>query len=414
MARPLQLQGGKLPPAPRAVSATGSVGGRGAREARYVHKIGTSPKPLEFKGTSAEGREIARRKRRDEVTRQVVSSLQRCGREKQAKALAECGRWFDVWYKPGVGAKIVGCPCDSMFCPECANRRSLPLQKKLLKMVNRPGRSYWFLTLTIPNQPDLTRWDIAWISERFAELRESWAFTEIEMPDGKRDEISGGVRSIECTYNGETQSWHPHIHALIEAPKVLPRYWLAWVKFKWFLITGGALYVHLERVYGRTKRGTKMHGRMNMRALREVCKYVTKCSEFAGDHLLVSEFLDAFKGVRRIQCFGSFHGAAAHEFDRMPGEDERGISEVELSLRDEGYVKLPVRAHITDTVVLPDGTRQLTFAFAEYVREYVECHDPPFELEFCVPAPQEQKRIEFAGATPAESVRQASLFESVA
>ena len=414
MASPLQPFGDKLPPVPRAGFAAGNEGGRGARAARYVHKIGTSPKVLVFRGSTAGGEDKARRNRRDALVDQVVESLNRCGREKQAKALATCGEWFDVWHKAGGQVKLLPCPCDSMFCPDCANRRSVPLIKKLSKMVNRPGRSYWFLTLTVPNVENLSRWGIQQISHQFAELWNSWVFQEFEDEARATFRIFGGVRSIECVYEPESKSWHPHIHVLFEAPRRLPRWWLVLLKHAWNQITGDARYLRLQRAYSVTKRGKKKYNRLDAKALREVCKYVTKCAEFAGDHLLVDEFLSAFKGVRRIQCFGSFHGAQARELERMPGEDDAGISETEVSLCDEGYVKLPFKAHLSDTVLNSDGSRQLTFAFMERVRVYVECAESLWELEPQPVLPRVQRRIEFAGAQPAESEPYPSLFEGVA
>jgi Replication protein len=414
MESPLQLLGSKLPPVPRAGFATGNEGGRGAREARYVHKIGTSPKVLVFKGTTAQGAVLERARRRDQITQQVVDSLNRCGREKQAKSLATCGEWFDVWARPSGEAKLLPCPCDSIFCPECANRRSVPLIKKLSKMVNRRGRSYWFLTLTVPNVGTISRETISKISEQFADLWQSWVFQEYEDEARNTHRIFGGVRSIECVYEPASRSWHPHIHVLFEAPRRLPPWWLILLKHAWLQVTGDARYVRLQRAYSLTKRGKKKYNRLNAKALREVCKYVTKCAEFAGDHLLVDEFVSAFAGVRRIQCFGSFHGAKAKEFDRVPGEDDAGISETEIRLGDEGYVKLPFKAHLSDTEVLPDGTRQLRFAFAERVREYIMEWDSVFELTPVEPKRNDQRRLEFAGTMPAESVQQENLFEGVA
>jgi len=222
------------------------------------------------------------------------------------------------------------------------------------------------------------------------------------------------VRSIECVYEPESKSWHPHIHVLFEAPRRLPWWWLVLLKAAWNRITGDARYLRLQRAYSVTKRGKKKYGRIDAKALREVCKYVTKCAAFAGEHLLVDEFLTAFKGVRRVQCFGSFHGAAAREFGRVPGGDDSGIAESERRLSEDGYVKPPFRAHLSDTVVNADGTRQLTFVFAERMREYLECCDPPWELTPAEPVRVDQKRLGFVGAMPAESVPYPSLFEGVA
>jgi hypothetical protein len=215
-------------------------------------------------------------------------------------------------------------------------------------------------------------------------------------------------------YEPESESWHPHIHVLLEAPRHLPRWWLVLLKTAWNQITGDARYLRLQRAYSVTKRGKKKYNRINAKALREVCKYVTKCAEFSGDHLLVDQFLTAFTGVRRIQCFGSFHGAKAREFERVPGEDEQGIAETEKKLADEGYIKLPFKAHLSDTELLPDGTRQLTFAFAERVREYIECQNSTFELTPFEPQHVGQHDLGFSGAMPEESERYPSLFEGAA
>ena len=414
MAGPVQPLAGKLPPVPLAGFAKGDAGGRGARAARYVHKIGTSPKVLVFRGSTKQAEVLQRAAKREGIVQRVVESLNKCGREKQAKALATCGEWFDVWHKPGVGCKLLPCPCDSIFCPECANRRSAPLIKKLKGMVNRRGRSYWFLTLTVPNVENLSRWDISKISEQFGELWNSWVFQEFEDEQGITRRVFGGVRSIECVYEPASKSWHPHIHVLFEAPRRLPRWWLVLLKHKWAAVTGDARYLRLQRAYSVTKRGRKKYNHLNAKALREVCKYVTKCAEFAGDHFLVDEFLSAFKGVRKIQCFGSFHGRAAREFERVPGEDDAGISEPEKKLAEEGYVKLPFKAHLSDTVLDAQGVRQLTFAFMERVRAYVEPEEPPWELTAEEFVPDTQRRIEFDGFQPPESEPQPWLFEGVA
>jgi hypothetical protein len=305
----------------------------------------------------------------EKLRESLVLSLQRCGRDKEAKALATCGKYFDVWFKEP-DAVLIPCPCNSPFCPECANRRSLPMRKKLEGMVNRRGRSYWFLTLTVPNQEKITRADMTRISKSFAKLWESDVFQSFA--DGPRSEpmrIFGGVRSIECTWDGPWDGrrggWHPHIHVLLECPKKLPLSWLDAVKAKWLEITGVAKFVHLQEAYYVTKEGKKKKKRLNRKALRELCKYVTKSASFAHDHLLVDEFLTAFKGLRRVQFFGDYFGEAAKEFEREPGCD---LEQIRTKLTADGYHRVPFKAHLSDTFLTADGTRQLTFEFMERVR----------------------------------------------
>ncbi len=414
MASPLQPFGGKLPPVPRAGFAAGGEAEGGRAPARYVHKIGTSSKARAWSGLSVEGEDFERRRRRDEVVSVVVASLNRCARQKQAKALATCGRYFDVWVHQNGDRKPVPCVCDSMFCPDCANRRSRPLIKRLKGLVNRKDRSYWFLTLTVPNVEDLPHSAISEISEQFAELCNSWVFKEVEDENRQPFRIYGGVRSIECVYEVDSKTWHPHIHVLFEAPKRLPRWWLVLLKQAWVEITGDGRYLHLKRAYSVTKRGKKWYNRLNEKALREVCKYVTKCAEFAAEPLLVDEFLNAFRNVRRIQCFGSFYGVQAKEFEREPGDECQSDPEVRMRLCDEGYRRIGLRAALSETQMCADGSRQFSFAFHHKIDEYLASSDPLWELTTAPVVSAEQKRIEFAGAMPEKSVRQSSLFEEAA
>ena len=400
----------KTPAVPRAGFAAGDVPRSGAEggaaQPRYVHTPSIcwrgDRKVIEFRGDTHQGEAVIKAERKAKITRKIVDSLNWLGRSKEAKALATCGDFFDIWHRKRPGRvvgdlKLLPCPCNSVFCPDCANRRSRPLQKKLLRLVNKPGRSYWFLTLTVPSQQNMTRQDITEITEKFGKLWKSWVFRRVEVASGKAFKISGGVRSVECTYN-ERSGWHPHIHVLLECPKTLPSWWLVLVKAEWEKITGDAKYVHLTPAYGQTKRGRKMRGRLNYRALRELCKYVTKCAEFAAEPLLVGEFLDAFKDAKRIQCFGSFLTADGSE--REPGEDELVIAEQTLAA--DGYQKLPLRAHADDIETLPDGTKQLKFAFLERVTAVLDNMEesPPWELTAQEFAPDDQRRIGFSGALP--------------
>jgi plasmid rolling circle replication initiator protein Rep len=410
----LQLEAGKLPPVPRAGFAAGDEGGRGARAARYVHTSGTSSQALGWTGTSRDGEEIKREWQRQQTVRRAVDSLKRCGRDKEAQNLSQCGERFSVWAKRTGECKLLPIRCDSPFCSECARRRSLPLIKKLKGMVNKPDCSYWHLVLTAPNVENLSKLDILEFQELWSKLWNSWVFQEVEDETGKPFRIFGAVRSIEVTYNSELKSWHPHIHVLFEAPRRLPRWWLVLLKHAWMQLTGDSRYLHLQRAYSYTKRGERKRSRLNGKALREVCKYVTKCADFAAHPFLVDEFLKAFKDVRRVQCCGSFFGPKAAEFGRQPGEDESGIAPTETTLRGEGYQRMPWDVPIRDTVLLGDGSRQLSFAFQERVREHFASESPPWEL---TPAPvvsSEQKRIEFSGAMPEKSELQSWLFEGAA
>lgn len=248
----------------------------------------------------------------------------------------------------------------------------------------------------------------------FARLRRSSVWREVKFDGENWIGVTGGVYSIECVFNRERGDWHPHIHALIELPKGHPPEWLEFLKAEWLRVTGDAKYLNLTPVYGVSKSGKKLHRRVNRRSLKELVKYVTKSADFSEQPDRVVEFFEAFRNVRRVQAFGSFVGALK-EAEREPG-DERGLLQCSCGgrhLHSEFYWQKTL-VHISDTVELSDGTRQLKFDFAKEIRESVSDESPPWELVPEYVTPHSQRRIEFAGAQPVESVPQPSLFESVA
>jgi hypothetical protein len=205
-----------------------------------------------------------------------------------------------------------------------------------------------------------------------------------------------------------------HIHVVLEAPKELPDWWLILLKTAWNQLTGGEHYLNLQRMYSFTKRGKKRYGVVTQKALKEVCKYVTKCTTFIQNPTLVDEFLTAFRSVRRIQCCGSFFGAKAAEFERQPGEDESGVADETPTLCSEGYERMPFEVPISHTLLLGDGTRQLCFPYRQMVRDHFASQSPPWALSMEPVVTSEQRRIEFAGGMPEKSELQNSLFEDVA
>src|SRR5260221_4650789 len=211
MASPMQPFGDKLPPAPRAGFATGGEVEGGRAAARYVHTDSNISQAQAFSGTSREGERIRRRKRWEKLRGRIVNSLNRCAREKEAKALATCGDYYDVWARPTGEVKLLPCYCNSTFCVDCATRRARPVIKKLRKLVNRPGRSYWFLTLTVPNTENLSRLDISEISDRFAELWDSWVFQHDTRFSSSTWKVYGGGRLVGWVFKPAVKSWHPPI-----------------------------------------------------------------------------------------------------------------------------------------------------------------------------------------------------------
>lgn len=409
---PLAAQSPKTPAAPGAGFAHGGVADGGAAKRRYVHTPIASSSQV-YRGTTEQWIRLARRgKKRSELLK-VANALEDAGYIKEARRCWSCGRWYKLGRCPNGGHRLEPQPCNSMFCADCAARRSRSLLPRILQRCRKRGKRYWFLTLTLPSIPSLSRGQLDRLIKSFARLRRSSTWSHVKIVGRTWVGVTGGLYSIECTFNKQSGAWHPHIHALIEIPANHPGDWLTALKAEWLRVTGDAKYLHLTPVYGVSKSGKKLYRRVNQRSLKELVKYVTKSADFSDQPERVVEFYEAFQNVRRVQAFGSFVGALK-EAEREPG-DEQGALKCSCGnthLHSEFCWQREL-IHITQTVELPDGTRQLAFDFAKEMRTSVP-ESPPWELTPQPVSTHEQRRIEFSGAMPEESEPFPSLFEGVA
>jgi hypothetical protein len=397
-------------PTPRAGVCAGGQGGRGAREARYVHTPLATSSHAVYRGDTKTGQRMQRNAFRKKVLEQSVNSLNECGEDAEAKRLSCCGSWFKVGRCPNGGQRLEPNPCNSKLCVACADRKSRSLQKRILARCRTRGKRYYFLTLTVPNCPLLTRDVLDRLIQSFARLRRHTVWKRVRLNGAEWLGISGGVYSIECTFNRERNDWHPHLHVLVEMPGENPEGWLDALKAAWLAVTGDGRNVHIERVYGRSKSGKKTYRRVNLKALKELVKYVTKAASFADSPERVSEFVRAFRDVRRVQGFGSFVNVFKKS-KREPGDDGKELKcSCGASHYHDGFVWSRRPVHISETKAMPDGTRQLKWDFwAEEVGS-VEESPPDLVLRPPVIVRAVQESIEFSGALPEMSEGLPSLF----
>lgn len=106
--------------------------------------------------------------------------------------------------------------CRDRLCPTCnwrlAVRRTAEMHETIRYIAAaNPSAVGLLLTLTVRNCPaDRLRWTIQHISQSFTRLRKHRLFAR---------KIAGYARSIEITYNPVTDTYHPHIHALLIVPQ---------------------------------------------------------------------------------------------------------------------------------------------------------------------------------------------------
>jgi hypothetical protein len=354
---PVQPARGK--PAPL-VPADGSPAGRGAGgSGAYVHTTHSNifPKtPRVFEGTTLEGEELERLCRRNRVLVDVTKSLLRASKEDpeledHALRLAFCGTWYrKLTFQCGTH-RLIPCPCNSVFCQQCAARRSKPLIDRILKRIDKRKR-YWFLTITVRSWSTLTKEGISDLIANFAKLRETREW---------KKHVTGGVYSVEAVFNPQQKEglgWHPHIHVLVETPDRLPRSWIHRLRVHWRRATG-SFVLNLQPLYSRDEKGRKTR-RIDRRALCELVKYATKAGDFSKSPERVVEFLRAFTSVRRVQMFGSFLGK--QEEPEEPLDDEKKPEDFVGCACGQCRWKDGIQGDLfreRDTFIDPNGIRQL-------------------------------------------------------
>lgn len=106
--------------------------------------------------------------------------------------------------------------CKDRLCDGCQNRRALrcfAVTTRIMHVIRdkHPTHEYIFLTLTVPNV------SLEKLGEEIDLMFQSWnrfnSRTEVKKIN------KGYLRSLEITYNHETNEYHPHFHALIVVPK---------------------------------------------------------------------------------------------------------------------------------------------------------------------------------------------------
>jgi hypothetical protein len=136
----------------------------------------------------------------------------------------------------------------------------------------------------------------------------------------------GGAVACDLTFNEEDMTWHPHLHALLDAP------WISWSEMRdiW-----QALTCHRERC--RHGRSSRCEGAWSVwveavsrddpaaraGAIREVLKYVGKPHGIVDslDPGRIGEYVWATRRQKLMAGFGSFYRVQLEE-DEPPRADE--------------------------------------------------------------------------------------------
>ena len=126
-----------------------------------------------------------------------------------ADYIEECGSFITMTATSAGAVKITAANfCRQRLCAVCAWRRQarfVATTYPALELLTNNGFQLVFVTLTIRNvDQDSLDQAVTELSEAYTRLNRSAICSGVQ----------GYVRSIEVTFNQESNSWHPHIHAI--------------------------------------------------------------------------------------------------------------------------------------------------------------------------------------------------------
>lgn len=172
--------------------------------------------------------------------------------------------------------------CKHRCCPVCGSIKASQTTQKILAKLS-PTSDLRFLTLTIKSSNQPLNEQIDHVLRSFRRLRQTLTWKRTQ---------SGGVATLQITYNQTTRRWHPHLHVLSEGNYVNH----ADLRSAWLRSTGDSSIVHIESVHDRSKQ------------TKYVCRYVASNSDLTGwpDEAL-DEYVEALRSRRSLMVFGSLH-----------------------------------------------------------------------------------------------------------
>lgn len=143
----------------------------------------------------------------------IADKMQDAGFFKRGLRMRDCGTFLNYKICPDCGKSFISSAnlCRDKLCPTCAWRLSL---KRFAEMCST--MSYLdemdlgcagFLTLTVKNcKPENLRYTVKKMNEDWNRMLASRKM---------KDVMSGWAKSLEITYNQETNTFHPHFHVIV-------------------------------------------------------------------------------------------------------------------------------------------------------------------------------------------------------
>ncbi|MCF1458961.1 MAG: protein rep [Shewanella sp.] len=135
--------------------------------------------------------------------------------EKRSERMSECGSYLSFAVAASGDKRLFRANfCKDRMCPACQRRRSLVIfhqVKNVSKAIlsDFPTYKFLLLTLTVPNVP------ASQLGAEISHMAKSWQRLTKRKDFGV---VKGWFRTLEVTYNGDRDDYHPHYHVLLCVP----------------------------------------------------------------------------------------------------------------------------------------------------------------------------------------------------
>lgn len=149
-----------------------------------------------------------------ELNTKMAEKMKAAGLPGRAKRISECSDKIEITFCPECGkyeitkAKL----CRDRLCPVCSWRLSIKRYADMTTVCSAllrdfPESRWSFMTLTVKNcAPELLDETLSKMAAAFNRMRQRTVFLK---------KIAGWARTVEVTFNKETNELHPHYHVLI-------------------------------------------------------------------------------------------------------------------------------------------------------------------------------------------------------
>lgn len=179
------------------------------------------------------------------------------------------------------GHKVTSRYCNARWCNTCNRIRTA----KLLEGYRKPLEAFlepYFVTLTIPNVPE----------QDLKEAIKTMLKTIVLVVRSRRRTTElNGIRKLECTYNAESNTYHPHFHFIVDGKANAE-----WIVSQWLQRNPSA--EHWCQDYRKA----------NNNSLMELFKYTTKIVSKTdkGFQVYVKPLDNIFQAMYKLRTFQPF------------------------------------------------------------------------------------------------------------